>query len=103
MPTEQQKFGKYLIHEELGHGGFGTVYRALDTTLHRTVALKILDADKLSDPGSVERFWREARAASRLDHPNVVSIYEMGEVEGRWFIAMRYVTGASLDRLLVQE
>ena len=99
---EQSKFGKYLIHEELGRGGFGTVYRAIDTTLQRTVALKILDADKLSDPDFLERFRREARAAGGLAHPNVVSIYEIGEVEGRWFIAMQYVTGASLDRLLVQ-
>jgi serine/threonine-protein kinase len=97
-----QRLGKYLIHEELGRGGFGTVYRATDTTLDRIVALKILDPLLTRDPGFLERFRREAVGAARLEHPNIVPVYEVGEAEGRSFIAMKYLPGRSLDKLLAE-
>jgi serine/threonine protein kinase len=98
-----QRLSKYLIYEELGRGGFGTVYRATDTTLDRVVALKILDPVLTRDPAFLERFHREARAASRLRHPNLVPVYEVAEAEGRHFIAMEYLPGRSLDKLLAEE
>ena len=102
MPEQNPKLGKYLIHEVLGRGGFGTVYRATDTTLDRVVALKILDPLLTRDPGFLERFRREAVGAARLEHPNIVPVYEVGEIEGRSFIAMKYLPGRSLDKLLAE-
>jgi serine/threonine protein kinase len=92
--------GKYEILEEIGSGGFATVYRAVDTTLDREVALKVLDPLLMRDEAFVERFQREARAAASLEHPNIVPIYEVGEGDGRLFIAMRLVRGPSLAERL---
>jgi serine/threonine protein kinase len=79
---------------------FGTDTRALDERLHRPVALKVLPEDYASDPDRKRRFLREARAAAAVTHPNVATIYEVGEVEGRLFIAMEFVDGGTLrDRL----
>ena len=99
--TELTKtFGKYKILSELGRGGFATVYRAKDTTLDREVALKLLDPSRTWEPGFVERFYQEARIASQLKHPNIITIHEIGEVDGQLFIAMELVGGGSIqDRL----
>jgi hypothetical protein len=87
---------RYRILEELGRGGFATVYRALDPDLDREVALKVLDPLLTRDPVWVARFRREARAVARLDHPHVVTIYEVGQAEGLLFIATRLVEGGTL-------
>jgi len=98
MPNRQ--LGKYTILEELGRGGFGTVYRATDNSLDREVALKILHPQLMVDMDFVERFQKEAKLVARLEHPNIVTIYDLGEAEGRIYIAMRYLPGGSLrDRL----
>jgi len=93
--------GKYRIQEEIGRGGMGIVYEAEDTTLERTVALKFLPPQWTSDPDARMRFVLEAKAASALDHPNICTIYEIGETEdGRMFIAMGCYEGESLrDKL----
>ena len=88
--------GHYRIVSCLGKGGMGEVYRARDTKLDRTVALKILPADLSTDAERMRRFIREAKAASALNHPNVAHIYEIGEAEGLSFIAMEYVEGQTL-------
>ncbi len=97
-----QTLGHYRIEEQLGAGGMGVVYKALDPRLNRTVAIKVLPARAVADPGRRERFVQEARAASALEHPNIVTIYEIDEVDGQYFIAMQYVAGKTLRQLLAR-
>ncbi|MHC1783620.1 MAG: ABC transporter substrate-binding protein [Anaerolineaceae bacterium] len=95
--------GKYELHEQLGRGGFGIVYRATDTTLGREVALKVLHPQLTTDPDFLERFRDEARLVASLHSPNIVTIYELAEEEGRIFIAMEYLSGGSLKGKLEQN
>ena len=98
-----QSIGKYDILEELGRGGFGAVYRVRNRDLGREEALKVLGQHRAWDPTLVPRFLREARAAARLRHPHIVTIYEVGEAEGMHFIAMEYLPGPTLAKLIADE
>ncbi len=95
--------GRYRIIEKVGGGGMADVYRAEDQVLGRTVALKILHKQFASDEGFLERFRREARAAAKLTHPNIVSIYDVGEEGGVHFIVMEYVHGMTLKKLIQKD
>src|ERR1700724_292472 len=95
--------GKYEVIDEIGTGSMGTIYRARDQVLDRAVALKVLRADTELDSELKERFYREARACARLAHPNIITVYDLGEAEGMVYIAMELLSGSDLRKLLQEN
>jgi Tol biopolymer transport system component/predicted Ser/Thr protein kinase len=100
--TSGESIGPYRILSELGRGGMGVVYKAEDTRLERTVALKFLAPHLVADPEIRARFTREAKAAATLNHPNICTVYEIEEIQGRTFISMAYIDGQGLDELIAR-
>lgn len=98
-----ERIDKYEITDLLGEGAMGVVYRAMDTVLQRFVAVKLMTTGIARDPDLRERFLREARAAGSLQHPNIVTIYDFGEVGDQLFIAMQYIEGADLTEIIQRQ
>jgi tetratricopeptide (TPR) repeat protein len=92
--------GRYRVLEELGRGGMGIVYKAQDTVLDRTVAFKVLPDSLRDNPQALRNFLREAKSAAKLNHPNIVTVFDAGEQDGRFYIAMEYVDGTTLKEIL---
>ena len=95
-----ESLGHYKILDRIGAGGMGEVFRARDTRLGRTVALKVIGPQIAGDPGRRERFLEEARAAATLSHPNIAALYEIGEDQGRLFLVFEFVPGESLNTVI---
>ncbi len=102
-PLAGQRISHYLIEAQIGVGGMGEVWKARDETLRRVVALKMLPAEFTADPERVRRFEQEARAASALNHPNIITIYEIIHANGAHFIATEFVEGRTLRRMLTDQ
>ncbi len=102
-PLIGTRLGKYHLVRRLGQGGMGVVYQAEDLHLQRTVAVKLLSASSTLDRSATQRFVLEARAAARLNHPNVVAVHDIGQERGHCFIALEFVPGASAQKILDQR
>src|SRR5690349_23143210 len=101
--SPNSRLAHYSIISKLGVGGMGEVYLAEDTRLHRKVALKILPVDLAANKDRLRRFEQEAMAAAALNHPNIATIYEIGEHEGTHFIAMEFIDGVTLRQKIHRE
>jgi tetratricopeptide (TPR) repeat protein len=100
MAPPSARSGRYRIDGELGRGGMGIVYKAHDTVLDRPVALKVLPDALKDNPEALKNFLREAKSAAKLNHPNIVTVYDAGEQDGRYYIAMEYVDGTTLKEII---
>src|SRR5438132_7121541 len=103
MTLDSKTISHYRIVSQLGAGGMGEVYLAEDTKLDRKVALKLLPAQFTQDEDRVRRFMQEAKAASALNHPNIITIYEIGEVDGIHYIATEFIDGQTLRQQVASE
>src|SRR5437660_2774798 len=105
MPDSKafRRLNKFELHQLIGEGAMGVVWKAYDTVLRRYVALKLLGSSFAKTPDMRDRFLREARAAGALQHPNIITVYDLGEAEGQLFIAMELVEGRDLSDLIVAK
>ena len=90
------KIDKYILLEEIGRGGYGTVYRAYDTVLEVERAVKVLHPALVADSEFIERFRQEAKMAARFEHAHIVPVFDLGEDQGRFFLAMKYMPGGTV-------
>src|SRR5499433_2969574 len=98
-----EKIGKYQVLERIGRGGMGMIFKAHDPILDRSVALKLISTDVEVTDELRARFFREAQACARLSHPNIVTVYDMGEDDGRLFIVMELLEGEELKRVVAKR
>ncbi len=101
--TSGYRVDRYLLLDLIGQGGMGRVYRARDTRLNRSVALKLLAPERLSNPRAIARFQREARVGAQLQHENLVRIYDFGESNGRYFLVMEFIDGKTIGTLISEQ
>jgi HAMP domain-containing protein len=100
--NDPQQVGRYQVSERIGRGGMASVFKAFDPSIDRVIAIKFLHADFCSDEGYRSRFLRESRAAGKLSHPNIVAVYDVGEIDGRPFIAMELVEGEPFNEIITR-
>ena len=98
-----EKIGKYIIEKKLGQGGMGIVYKCVDPETNRPAAVKVLPQQLAADPVFLQRFKREVITLQRLNHPNIVQIFDQGETDGAYYYAMEFVNGVSLESLLEKK
>lgn len=99
---EPQQVGRYKVLDRIGRGGMASVFRAYDPEIDRVIAIKFLHSDLCSDEDYRARFLREARASGKLSHPNIVAVYDVGEIEGRPYIAMELVEGEPFNEVITK-
>jgi len=97
---EPKRLGKYVVQRRLGAGGMGTVFLALDSNLNRTVALKVLPKQRAANPTLVKRFTSEGQNAAKLEHDNIVKVFDTGEIDGHLYLALEYVDGVDVQDLV---
>jgi serine/threonine protein kinase len=100
---DRNRLGPFVMLEKLGEGGMGEVYKARDTRLERFVAVKLLPESRVADPDRRARFIQEARAASALNHPNIISVYDIAEDSGRHYMVMEFVNGKALRDIIPRK
>src|SRR5688572_19818059 len=98
-----QTLSHYQIQEKLGEGGMGVVYKARDTRLDRFVAIKVLPPDKVANENRRQRFVQEAKAASSLSHPNIITVHDIAQENGADFMVLEYVAGKTLDQIIPRK
>ncbi|HYN98720.1 MAG TPA: protein kinase, partial [Actinomycetota bacterium] len=103
VETPSEVAGRYVIAGRIGSGGMGDVFRARDSVLGRTIAIKMLPFDLAIQPGFVERFKAEAQAVARISHPNVVQVHDWGQENDTYYMVMEYVRGKNLRQILVHN
>src|SRR5579872_1292181 len=102
-PKPAAKIGKYEVLDTLGRGGMGVVYRAIDPRIGRLVAIKMITGDYAKDPDYLNRFYREARSTGTLQHPNIVTVYDLGDQDGIPYLVMEYLEGDSLEKIIKEK
>src|SRR5436189_4907047 len=102
-PLINTRIGNCIIQREIGQGGMGAVYLAHHVGLNKPVAIKVMAAALIGSASNILRFMREAQMAASLEHPNVVQVFDVGESGGNYYLAMQYVVGSSLDKLLEER
>ena len=102
-PSPATKIGKYEVLDTLGRGGMGVVYRAMDPHIGRLVAIKMITGDYAKDPDYLNRFYREARSTGTLQHPNIVTVYDLGDQDGVPYLVMEYLEGEPLDKIIASR
>jgi serine/threonine protein kinase len=98
--AKPSKIGKYDVIEVLGRGGMGVVYKATDPHLNRLVAIKMMTGAFSDNPDLLKRFYREAQSTANLQHPNIVTVYDLGDLEGSPYLVMEYLEGETLDAVI---
>src|ERR1700747_737725 len=100
MTAGYKKLGKYDVLDVIGRGGMGVIYKAVDPGIGRVVAIKMMTGAFLENPELLQRFYREAQSAGKLQHPNIVTIYDLGVQDGNPYLVMEFLEGDSLDALI---
>ena len=101
--SKSKKIGKYDVLDILGRGGMGVIYKAVDPAIGRQVAIKMITGAYSEDPDLLKRFYREAQSTGTLQHPNIVTVYELGDLDGTPYLVMEFLDGEGLDKVIAEK